>query len=349
MTGARRRLPAHVARRAAIRARGLTKRYGSVLAARRARPRRPRRLDLRPARAQRRRQDDDDPDPDRPGPGRPAGRATVAGVDVGLDRPELHRRLGYLDQDPRFYALDAGRELLELTGRLSGLRRRRAPRRASRRCSTGSACAAPRERRIGGCVRRDAPAARDRPGRCIHRPAVVFLDEPVSSLDPEGRRDLLELIGGLRGDDDGDPLDPRPRRRRAGLRPGRDPRSRPARDRGSAGATSSRSTPGRSSSSTPSRARTPPSRRCAAGLAGGAVGDRRDGRAGGRDPRSPSRTPARPRRGDPAARRRRGRPPGLVRARPADPRGRLPRARRAAERRTTSTGAASSGRARSEP
>ena len=32
------------------------------------------------------------------------GTATVAGVEVGLDRPELHRRLGYLDQDPRFYA-----------------------------------------------------------------------------------------------------------------------------------------------------------------------------------------------------------------------------------------------------
>jgi ABC-2 type transport system ATP-binding protein len=34
----------------------------------------------------------------------------------------------------------------------------------------------------------------------IHRPAIVFLDEPVSSLDPEGRRDVLELIAGLRGE-----------------------------------------------------------------------------------------------------------------------------------------------------
>jgi ABC-2 type transport system ATP-binding protein len=33
----------------------------------------------------------------------------------------------------------------------------------------------------------------------LARPSVQFLDEPVSALDPEGRRDVLELIGGLRG------------------------------------------------------------------------------------------------------------------------------------------------------
>jgi len=34
----------------------------------------------------------------------------------------------------------------------------------------------------------------------IHRPPVVFLDEPVSALDPEGRHDVLELIEQLRPD-----------------------------------------------------------------------------------------------------------------------------------------------------
>ena len=33
----------------------------------------------------------------------------------------------------------------------------------------------------------------------VHRPPVLILDEPVSSLDPEGRRDLLALISELRG------------------------------------------------------------------------------------------------------------------------------------------------------
>ena len=33
----------------------------------------------------------------------------------------------------------------------------------------------------------------------INQPRVLFLDEPVSSLDPEGRRDVLEIISRLRG------------------------------------------------------------------------------------------------------------------------------------------------------
>jgi ABC-2 type transport system ATP-binding protein len=127
-----------------------------------------------------------------------AGSATVAGVVVGLDVPELHRRIGYLDQDPRFYSWMKGRELLELAGRLHGLSgadlRARVGEMLER---TGLGAAA--ERRIGGY----SGGMRQRLGiaqAILHRPTVLFLDEPVSSLDPEGRRDLLELIAGLRGE-----------------------------------------------------------------------------------------------------------------------------------------------------
>jgi len=37
-------------------------------------------------------------------------------------------------------------------------------------------------------------------GALVHGPRVAILDEPVSSLDPEGRRDVLNLIAGLRGE-----------------------------------------------------------------------------------------------------------------------------------------------------
>jgi ABC-2 type transport system ATP-binding protein len=126
------------------------------------------------------------------------GEATVAGIDVGLDIPDLQRRLGYLDQDPRFYGWMRGRELLELVGRLAGLSgadlRQRVDAMLER---TGLTTVA--NRRIGGY----SGGMRQRLGiaqALLHRPTIVFLDEPVSSLDPEGRRDVLELIAGLRGE-----------------------------------------------------------------------------------------------------------------------------------------------------
>ena len=160
------------------------------------------------------------------------GSASVAGVDVADDRPELRRRMGYVDQDPRFYGWMKGRELLELSARLAGIE---GPELRSRVAETlkRTGLADAGERRIGaysGGMRQRLGIAQ----AVIHEPELLILDEPVSSLDPEGRRDLLELIEGLRGTATVDRLDPRPRRRRADLRPRRDPRSRPARDGGPA-------------------------------------------------------------------------------------------------------------------
>jgi len=132
------------------------------------------------------------------GLGRPTrGSASVAGIPVSADRRHLTRGIGYLGQDPRFYGWMTGRELLELTGRAYGLAGPALGSRVAEVLETiGLADAAPR--RIGGY----SGGMRQRLGvgqAILPKPDVLFLDEPVSALDPAGRRDVLGLIASLRG------------------------------------------------------------------------------------------------------------------------------------------------------
>jgi ABC-2 type transport system ATP-binding protein len=126
-----------------------------------------------------------------------AGSATVAGAAIGSgDGLQLRRRIGVLDQDPRFYGWMTGRELLTLAGRLLGLDGRALRDRVEETLGrVGLADSA--GRRVGGY----SGGMRQRLGigqALVGQPSLLILDEPVSSLDPEGRRDLLELIRGLR-------------------------------------------------------------------------------------------------------------------------------------------------------
>jgi ABC-2 type transport system ATP-binding protein len=126
-----------------------------------------------------------------------SGSATVAGLPVTFgDGLEARRHIGVLDQDPRFYGWMTGRELLELVAALVGVPRADVPARVDATLErVGLADAA--GRRISGY----SGGMRQRLGigqALIGEPDLLILDEPVSSLDPEGRRDLLELIGELR-------------------------------------------------------------------------------------------------------------------------------------------------------
>jgi ABC-2 type transport system ATP-binding protein len=126
-----------------------------------------------------------------------SGSASVAGVPVGAPDGRLQRLIGYLDQDPRFYGWMRGRELLELVARLHGLHGSEVRARVAEVLEIVGLTDAAR-RPIGTY----SGGMRQRLGigqAIINRPRVLFLDEPVSSLDPEGRRDILEIIEGLRG------------------------------------------------------------------------------------------------------------------------------------------------------
>ena len=105
--------------------------------------------------------------------------------------------IGVLDQDPRYYGWMTGRELVELAGRLQGLSVAGARARAGETLGlVGLEDAA--SRRIAGY----SGGMRQRLGiaqALVADPSLLILDEPVSSLDPEGRRDLLTLIAALRG------------------------------------------------------------------------------------------------------------------------------------------------------
>jgi ABC-2 type transport system ATP-binding protein len=126
-----------------------------------------------------------------------SGTALVAGIPVADGDLELARHIGYLGQEPRFYGWMSGRELLELTGRSYGLAGAGLRDRVDEVLGIVGLEDAAR-RRIGGY----SGGMRQRLGvgqAILPRPDVIFLDEPVSALDPAGRRDVLELIGSLRG------------------------------------------------------------------------------------------------------------------------------------------------------
>ena len=125
-----------------------------------------------------------------------AGSATIAGVPVSA-AGEHRRQLGYLAQDPRFYGWMTGRETLRHVARFRGVDTNREPWIASLLERVGIAEAADRRTSTysGGMLQRLGIAQ-----ALVGRPAVVLLDEPVSALDPIGRKDVLDLMRELKGE-----------------------------------------------------------------------------------------------------------------------------------------------------
>jgi ABC-2 type transport system ATP-binding protein len=106
------------------------------------------------------------------------------------------RRLGFLPESPYFYDYLSGRELLDLCGRLFDLspavRRERAD---TLLAQVGLASAAdnPLRKYSKGMLQRLGLAQ-----ALINDPELVVLDEPMSGLDPIGRKEIRDLIEGLR-------------------------------------------------------------------------------------------------------------------------------------------------------
>src|SRR4051794_31159987 len=124
-----------------------------------------------------------------------AGNASVAGHDVLAEPDAVRRSIGVVAQKSGVDREATGRENLRLQGQVYGLRGRELEDRASELLDRfGLTHAADRIGRTysGGMERRlDIAMA------LIHKPRVLFLDEPTTGLDPEVRADMWREIEGL--------------------------------------------------------------------------------------------------------------------------------------------------------
>lgn len=122
------------------------------------------------------------------------GSARILGFDYR--DPRVRAQLGFLPEQPYFYDHLTAPELLEYYAQLSGVpaaeRKRRVPRMLER---VGLS-------QVGGLpLRKFSKGMMQRVGiaqAILHDPKVVFLDEPMSGLDPIGRREVRDLMQSLK-------------------------------------------------------------------------------------------------------------------------------------------------------
>ncbi len=124
------------------------------------------------------------------------GSARILGMD--MNDPQVKAQIGFLPEQPYFYDYLTARELLEYYGRLSGVVGKDLSVRVE---SVLGRVGLPD---VGGVqLRKFSKGMLQRVGiaqAILHEPKVVFFDEPMSGLDPMGRREVRDLMEQLKAE-----------------------------------------------------------------------------------------------------------------------------------------------------
>ncbi len=123
------------------------------------------------------------------------GVARILGRDI--NDVAMHARIGYLPENPYFYDYLTAREFLNYCGELFGLNRAHRERRTKELLTLVNLETKGWDRQL----RKFSKGMLQRVGLAqalVNDPEIVFLDEPMSGLDPGGRREVRDLIASLR-------------------------------------------------------------------------------------------------------------------------------------------------------
>lgn len=126
-----------------------------------------------------------------------SGSATIFGMDSVRQSPDIRARIGYLPQDPRFYEHQTVWETLDFTARFFF----KGPNAAIKQRVEEMLELVGLEGKADRKVQALSGGERQRLGIAqaqVNYPDLLILDEPAASLDPLGRRDVLEVLHRLR-------------------------------------------------------------------------------------------------------------------------------------------------------
>jgi ABC-2 type transport system ATP-binding protein len=124
-----------------------------------------------------------------------SGSAQILGHDI--QDVSMHGRIGYLPENPYFYDYLTAREFLDYCAEIFGYRTAERKKRAAELLARVKLD----EKRWDTQLRKFSKGMLQRVGLAqslVNDPEVVFLDEPMSGLDPVGRREVRDLIAALR-------------------------------------------------------------------------------------------------------------------------------------------------------